>query len=462
MTSFKEHAAEQAENAKKADASEPDAPVGADASEKADAAGKLTLAEILEILTAGRLPLRFTAYDGSSAGPPDATFGLDLKTPRGTTYLATGRGDLGLARAYIAGDLEAHGVHPGDPYELLKALADDLVFKLPSPRVMAQIFRSIGVEHLRPIAPPPQEVPPRWRRIARGLRHSKTRDAEAIHHHYDVSNTFYEWVLGPSMTYTCACYPRSDASLDEAQENKYRLVFEKLRLKPGDRLLDVGCGWGGMVRYAARRGVRALGVTLSEEQTSWAQQAIADEGLTELAEVRYGDYRDIAETGFDAVSSIGLLEHIGVRNYSSYFTFLQSRMRPGALLLNHCITRPDNRHEPSTRGFIDRYVFPDGELTGSGRIISEAQDVGLEVLHEENLRPHYAMTLRDWCANLVEHWDEAVAEVGLPTAKVWGLYMAGSRLAFETGGIQLHQVLAVKPGAGDGDGGVPLRPWWTP
>jgi cyclopropane-fatty-acyl-phospholipid synthase len=263
------------------------------------------------------------------------------------------------------------------------------------------------------------------------------------------------------MTYTCACYPNLDASLDEAQENKYRLVFEKLRLKPGDRLLDVGCGWGGMVRYAARRGVTATGVTLSREQTSWAQRAIADEGLTDLAQVRYGDYRDISETDFDAVSSIGLLEHIGVRNYGSYFGFLQSRMRPGGLLLNHCITRPDNRSEPSTRGFIDRYVFPDGELTGSGRIISEAQNAGLEVLHEENLRPHYALTLRDWCANLVEHWDEAVGEVGLPTAKVWGLYMAGSRLAFEDGGIQLHQVLAVKPSDHGGVPELPLRPWWT-
>ncbi|HZW42190.1 MAG TPA: class I SAM-dependent methyltransferase [Agromyces sp.] len=450
MTSTKQAAAEKATTTAAESAEIPDAP------------GKLTLAEILEILTAGQLPLRFTAYDGSSAGPADAPFGLDLKTPRGTTYLATARGDLGLARAYIAGDLEIDGVHPGDPYALLKALADDLVFKLPSPRVMAHIFRSVGIEHLRPIAPPPQEVQPRWRRVATGLRHSKSRDAEAIHHHYDVSNPFYEWVLGPTMTYTCACYPRPEASLDEAQENKYRLVFEKLRLKPGDRLLDVGCGWGGMVRYAARRGVTAIGVTLSTEQTAWAQQAIADEGLGDLAEVRYGDYRDVTETGFDAVSSIGLLEHIGVRNYASYFEFLQSRMRPGALLLNHCITRPDNKAEPSTRGFIDRYVFPDGELTGSGRIISEAQDVGLEVLHEENLRHHYALTLRDWCANLVEHWDEAVAEVGLPTAKVWGLYMAGSRLAFEDGGIQLHQVLAVKPDGRGGDGDLPLRPWWTP
>lgn len=434
----------------------------AEAQQEAETAKKYTLAEVLEIMAGGRLPLRITAYDGSSAGPVDAPFGLDLKSPRGTTYLATGRGDLGLARAYIAGDLEIHGVHPGDPYELLKALADSLVFERPPARVMVDIIRSIGVDHLRPIAPPPQETPPRWRRVTEGLRHSKSRDAEAIHHHYDVSNTFYEWVLGPSMTYTCACYPHADASLDEAQENKYRLVFEKLRLKEGDRLLDVGCGWGGMVRYAARRGVRATGVTLSSEQTKWAQQAIADEGMSDLAEVRYGDYRDIKESGFDAVSSIGLLEHIGVRNYPSYFRFLQSRLRPGGLLLNHCITRPENRSKAAAHGFIDRYVFPDGELTGSGRIITEAQDAGFEVLHEENLRPHYAMTLRDWCANLVEHWDDAVAEVGLPTAKVWGLYMAGSRLGFESNGIQLHQVLMAKPGKRGVVEELPLRPWWTP
>ncbi|WP_438854529.1 class I SAM-dependent methyltransferase [Agromyces sp. M3QZ16-3] len=456
MTTFKERGPGSAT----ADATGADA-TPADAALKPDASGRLSLAEILELVAGGQLPLRFTAYDGSSAGPPDAPLGIELKSPRGTTYLATGRGDLGLARAYIAGDLEIHGVHPGDPYELLRALADELVFRMPPPRAIAQILRSIGVEHLKPIAPPPGEAPPRWRRVATGRRHSKARDAEAIHHHYDVSNTFYEWVLGPSMTYTCACYPRPEASLDEAQENKYRLVFEKLRLSPGDRLLDVGCGWGGMVRYAARRGIRVVGVTLSEEQATWAQRAIAEEGLGELAEVRHGDYRDIADTGFDAVSSIGLLEHIGVRNYAKYFRFLQSRLRTGGLLLNHCITRPDNRSEPSTHGFIDRYVFPDGELTGSGRIITEAQDVGLEVLHEENLRPHYALTLRDWCANLVEHWDEAVDEVGLPTAKVWGLYMAGSRLQFERGGIQLHQVLAVKPDERGGVGDLPLRPWWT-
>lgn len=426
-----------------------------------DRAGRLTLAEILEIFADGRMPLKFTAYDGSATGPDDATLGLDLKTPRGTTYLATAPGDLGLARAYVSGDIEALGVHPGDPYDLLKALAEKMAFRRPPARVLANIVRSIGVERLMPIAPPPQEALPRWRRMAEGLRHSKTRDAEAIHHHYDVSNTFYERVLGPSMTYTCACYSDESATLEEAQDNKYRLVFEKLRLQPGDRLLDVGCGWGSMARYAARRGVNVIGVTLSREQAAWAQRAIAEEGLSDLAEVRHSDYRDVTESGFDAVSSIGLTEHIGVQNYPAYFGFLKSKMRTGALLLNHCITRPDNRTGAAAGGFIDRYVFPDGELTGSGRVITEIQDVGMEVLHEENLRHHYALTLRDWCANLVENWDEAVAEVGLPTAKVWGLYMAGSRLGFETNVVQLHQVLAVKLGRDGSDGGLPLRPWWS-
>ncbi|WCS18144.1 class I SAM-dependent methyltransferase [Mycobacterium marinum] len=423
--------------------------------------GRLSIAEVLAIFTAtGGQPLKFSAYDGSTAGCNDAEMGLELTSPRGTTYLATAPGELGLARAYVSGDLQPHGVHPGDPYELLKALTDRVEFKRPSARVLANVVRSIGVEHLLPIAPPPQETPPRWRRMAEGVLHSKTRDAEAIHHHYDVSNTFYEWVLGPSMTYTCAVYPNEKATLEEAQENKYRLVFEKLRLQPGDRLLDVGCGWGGMVRYAARHGVRVIGATLSAEQATWAQQKISDEGLAQLAEVRHCDYRDVVETGFDAVSSIGMTEHIGVRNYPAYFGFLKSKLRTGGLLLNHCITRHDNKSTSFAGGFTDRYVFPDGELTGSGRIITEIQEVGFEVLHEENLRQHYALTLRDWCHNLVEHWDAAVAEVGLPIAKVWGLYMAASRVAFERNNLQLHHVLAANVDTW-GEDDLPLRPWWT-
>jgi len=418
---------------------------------------RLSLAEVIQTVTDGPLPVRFTAYDGSAAGPPDAELGLHLLAPRGASYLVTAPGDLGLARAYVSGDLDIAGAHPGDPYPLLRAL-EDLRFQMPPPRMLPVIARSLGTELLRPPPPPPQEALPRWRRVAEGLRHSRTRDAGAIRHHYDVSNAFYERVLGPSMTYTCACYPEETGTLEEAQENKYRLIFDKLRLQEGDRLLDIGCGWGGMVRYAARRGVRAIGATLSREQAVWAQRAIDEEGLGGLAEVRFSDYRDIRETGFDAVSSIGLTEHIGVRNYPTYFRGIRDRLRVGGLLLNHCITRPDNRLRP-TGAFIDRYVFPDGELIGSGSIIAAAQNAGLEVRHEENLREHYALTLAQWCRNLEEHWDACVEEVGQATARVWGMYMAGSRLGFERGGVELHQVLAVRTD-GRGASGLPLRPWW--
>ena len=427
----------------------------------AQASGPLGLADVLDVLVQGEVPFRFTAYDGSATGPVAAPLGLHLRTARGAAYLATSPGSLGMARAYLSGDLDIHGVHPGDPYPMLRVILNDLHWRPPDTHTVARIARSLGVSRLVPPPPPPQEALPDWRRALEGLRHSRRRDAEAIHHHYDVSNAFYEHLLGPSMTYTCACYPTEQSTLEEAQAAKYELVFRKLGLRPGQRLLDVGCGWGGMVRHAARQGVRALGVTLSAEQATWAQEAIRREGLQDLAEVRHLDYRDVAEDGFDAVSSIGLTEHIGVANYPAYFRFLRERLRPGGRLLNHCITRPDNLHTARVRrGFIDRYVFPDGELTGSGRIISVIQDVGgLEVRHEENLREHYAKTCAAWCANLVEHWDACVREVGETTAKVWGLYIAGSRLGFDRNWIQLHQVLAVKVHE-DGRADFPLRPDW--
>ena len=330
---------------------------------------------------------------------------------------------------------------------------------MPPPSEALAIARGLGLSHLRPPAPPPQEHLPRWRRAVEGLRHSMSRDAEVIARHYDVSNRFYERVLGPSMAYTCALYETPDATLEEAQAAKFDLVCRKLALRPGQRLLDVGCGWGGMVLHAAREhGVRALGVTLSLEQAQWAKQAIDREGLGDLAEVRHLDYRDVMETGFDAVSSIGLTEHVGVRNYPAYFGHLRDRLRPGGRLLNHCITRNHNKRQ-ETGAFIDRYVFPDGELIGSGTIVAAAQDAGLEVQHTENLRLHYARTLADWNRNLVEHWDECVAEVGEGTARVWGIYMAGSRVAFERDEIELHHVLATR-NHDDGRSTFPLRPDW--
>jgi cyclopropane-fatty-acyl-phospholipid synthase len=424
-----------------------------------DVAARLSIADALGKLMKEGLPFRFEAFDGSAAGPADAPFTLRLLNERGLSYLMTAPGDLGFARAYVAGDLELEGIHPGDPYDAMVLIMSQLRFKVPSAAEMVQIVRSLGFGNLKPPPPPAEEHLPKWRRALEGMRHNKKRDAEAIHHHYDVSNRFYELVLGPSMTYTCAVYPTLESTLEEAQYEKYDLICRKLDLKPGDRLLDIGCGWGGMVRHAAKHyGATVLGVTLSREQATWAQQAIKDEGLDHLAEVRFSDYRDVPEGEFDAISSIGLTEHIGVKQYGDYFGFLHAKLRVGGRLLNHCITRPNNK-TTTTGAFIDRYVFPDGELTGVGRIQVAAQDVGLEVRHVENLREHYAMTLKGWCDNLVEHWDEALEEVTIGRAKVWGIYMAGSRLAFERNEIELHHVLAVKPDA-HGDASWPLRPTW--
>jgi len=419
----------------------------------------MALAEVFERIAGPDAPVAFTAYDGSAAGPADSPVKVTVKSPVAVSYLAQAPGSLGLARAYVSGHLDVDG----DMYTALSRLSQVQQTGIGWGERL-QLLRNLGgPKVLWPrVAPPPQEV-----RVNRswlnGRRHSRQRDASAISHHYDVSNTFYEWVLGPSMAYTCACYPTQDATLEQAQAVKFDMVARKLALRPGMRLLDVGCGWGGMVMHAARYyGVKALGVTLSAEQASWAQRAIKERGLSELAEVRHLDYREVTETDFDAVSSIGLSEHIGKAQLPGYFRFLFGKLIPQGRLLNHCITRPDNQGPASvTAGFIFRYVFPDGELEGPGYLMSQMHDAGFEVRHTENLREHYAATLRGWCANLEEHWDEAVAEVGEGTARVWRLYMAGSILGFERNVIELHQMLGVKLAA-DGSAGMPLRPDWEP
>jgi cyclopropane-fatty-acyl-phospholipid synthase len=419
----------------------------------------MALADVFERIAGPDAPVEFRAYDGSRAGAEGSPVRITVKSPTAVRYLAQAPGAMGLARAYVSGHLDVDG----DMYSALARMVSVQRMDLSITERLALLRQLGGPSMLLPrIAPPPQEVRVRRRSLS-GRRHSKGRDASAISHHYDVSNTFYEWVLGPSMAYTCACYPSEDATLEEAQWYKHDLVARKLALRPGMRLLDVGCGWGGMVRHAAREyGVKALGVTLSEQQALWGQKAIKEQGLSDLAEVRHLDYRDVPETGFDAVSSIGLTEHIGKTQLPGYFAFLCGKLKPEGRLLNHCITRVDGT-EPARRpdGFIYRYVFPDGELEAPGYLVSLMHDAGLEVRHEENLREHYAKTLTGWCANLDEHWDEAVAEVGEGTARVWRLYMAGSRLGFERNQIQLHQVLGVRLGE-NGKSGMPLRPDWEP
>jgi cyclopropane-fatty-acyl-phospholipid synthase len=420
----------------------------------------MALADVFEKVAGPDAPVEFRAYDGSQAGSPGAPpVRITVKSQTAVKYLAQAPGSMGLARAYVSGHIDVDG----DMYTALARMASVQRVKLSVAERLDLLRELGGPRVLWPrIPPPPQEVRVR-RRSLTGRRHSRGRDATAISHHYDVSNTFYEWVLGPSMAYTCACFPSEDATLEEAQWYKHDLVARKIGLQSGMRLLDVGCGWGGMVMHAAREyGVHALGVTLSQQQAQWAQQAIADAGLSDLAEVRHLDYRDVTETGFDAVSSIGLTEHIGKAQLPSYFAFLHGKLKPEGRLLNHCITRIDDT-EPARRtaGFIYRYVFPDGELEAPGYLVSLMHDAGFEVRHEENLREHYAKTLAGWCANLDQHWDEALAEVGEGTARVWRLYMAGSRLGFERNQIQLHQVLGVKTSE-NGQSGLPLRPAFEP
>ncbi|MEJ2858767.1 MULTISPECIES: cyclopropane-fatty-acyl-phospholipid synthase family protein [unclassified Saccharothrix] len=409
----------------------------------------MRLAEVFQRAVGGDRAVGFSAYDGSKAGPDDAGVRIEVRSPEALSYLASAPGELGLARAYVTGHLEIIG----DVYGALASLSELSLREVPWAERLA-LLSTLGRVRLKSKV----EIPPQERRL-HGLRHSKARDREAIAHHYDVSNTFYEWILGPSMAYTCAVYPTAESTLEQAQFTKHDLVARKLGLKPGMRLLDVGCGWGGMVMHAAREyGVKALGVTLSRNQAEWAQKAIVEAGLSDLAEVRYLDYRDVRETGFDAVSSIGLTEHIGKAKLPAYFRHLYRKLKPGGRMLNHCITRPDNRQRARTGGFINRYVFPDGELVGPGHIVSLMHDTGFEVRHEENLREHYAMTLAAWCDNLDKHWDEAVDEVGAGRARVWRLYLAASRLGFERNNIQLHQVLGVKL---DGTNSrMPLRPDW--
>ena len=287
----------------------------------------MALAEIFEAIAGPDAPVEFQAYDGSSAGAPGSPIKITVRSPVAVSYLAQAPGALGLARAYVSGHLDVEGDMVTALSRLSKAQDSQIGWA-----ERLRLLQSLGgPKVLFPrIPPPPQEVQPRRRGLTVGRMHSKSRDANSISHHYDVSNRFYEWVLGPTMAYTCACYPTQDATLEEAQEYKFDLVARKIGLKPGMRLLDVGCGWGGMVMHAAREyGVKAIGVTLSAEQALWAQQAIKKAGLEDLAEVRHQDYRDVPETDFDAISSIGITEHIGKANVPGYFKFLNGKRKTG-------------------------------------------------------------------------------------------------------------------------------------
>jgi cyclopropane-fatty-acyl-phospholipid synthase len=409
----------------------------------------MALAPLVDEVLGGDLPLAVEAYDGSRAGPDDATTTLVVRSPDALSRILTAPGELGIARAYVAGDLDIDG----DIWELL-ALRDRMPKVQLAPRTLLRLVGELGGwRQVRRLAPPEVEV------RLHGRRHSRARDAAAISHHYDVSNAFYRLVLGPSLTYSCAVFHDPADSLEQAQANKYELICRKLGLEPGMRLLDVGCGWGGMVLHAAaRHGVRAVGVTISKRQAELAEKRVVEAGLSDVVEIRLQDYREIEDGPFDAISSIGMFEHVGEARLAEYFGRLRALLQPQGRLLNHGISHPPGlKARLPRRSFANRYVFPDGELHEVGRVVSLTQQTGFEVRHMETLREHYGLTLRRWVANLEAAWADAVEEVGEARARVWRLYMASSAVNFEGGRTQIHQILAA-PTTDDGNSGLPLRP----
>jgi cyclopropane-fatty-acyl-phospholipid synthase len=309
-------------------------------------------------------------------------------------------------------------------------------------RLAAAALRVAGPRALRRPPIPACEAEPA------GRLHSLRRDRASVRHHYDVSNRFYELLLGPSLVYSCAYFASERDSLERAQERKLELICRKLRLQPGERLLDIGCGWGSLVMHAAaHHGVRALGVTLSEPQADRARQRVEAAGLADRVDVRVLDYRELDHEPFDKIASVGMYEHVGRAQLDTYVDVVHRLLRPGGLFLNHGITRI-NTQPPHGPTFISRYVFPDGELHPVTEIIGALEARGFEIRDVESLREHYALTLRRWVANLAAGREASVAEIGEQRERVWRLYMLGSAQGFEGGEIGIYQTLAVRGGAG--------------
>ena len=398
------------------------------------------LAARLERRLSGGLPFAVRFWDGSELRPEGNGSGdtLLVRDSRALAYLAGAPGQLGLGRAWVAGDLDLDG----DLERALRAAERfrDLRVGLRDRFASLVAAGRAGALRLRGPRPPASEA------HLDGRLHSLGRDRTAVRHHYDVSNRFYRLVLGPTMVYSCAYFSSPHDTLEQAQERKLDVICRKLRLAPGERLLDVGCGWGSLILHAAEHfGVRAVGVTLSEPQAALSRERIHDAGLDHRCEIRVQDYREIGDGPFDKVASVGMYEHVGASRLDEYMRRLRQLVRPGGLVLNHGIVRlaPARRRDT----FIRRYVFPDGELHPAGRVVAAMERAGLELRDAESLREHYALTLRLWTANLAANREAAIAEAGQERERVWRLYMTGSALAFERRDISLQQLLAAAPGA---------------
>ncbi|MET0146458.1 MAG: cyclopropane-fatty-acyl-phospholipid synthase family protein [Ilumatobacteraceae bacterium] len=411
---------------------------------------------VVEALLGPRPPVRVRLWDGGIVGAdgPDAIATLYVRSPDALRRILWSPNELGFARAFVSGELDVDG----DLYEVVPALRD--VMREAQPAVSALPAIARAAKRLGMIGPP--LPPPAAEARMKGWRHSLRRDAEAIGHHYDVGNDFYRIVLGPSMTYSCARFSDPGMDLAAAQAAKHELVCRKLGLdeRPGGRLLDVGCGWGQMAIHAAtHHDVSVVGITISEAQAALARQRVAEAGVADRVEIRLQDFRAVRGEQFDAVSSVGMSEHVGAKHLADYFEILHSVLAPQGRLLNHAISSVGGSKLGRT-SFIGRYVFPDGELIDVGDSVLAMERAGFEVRDVESLREHYALTLRAWVANLEAGWDDAVALVGLERARVWRLYMTGSVIGFTDGGIAVHQVLGVVPSA-DGASGMPAtnRAW---
>lgn len=422
------------------------------------------IAPLLKDLVGAELPVRFRCWDGSELGSADAAAVIVLRRRRALRTLVWQPDELGLARAYVSGDLDIEGdIYAAlDVPELLAKVTSNEGLRLSWRQKVQGLRTAVRLGAVGPRPPlPPEEVPSR-RGLRRASKHSLSRDSESVQHHYNVSNEFYRLVLGPSLVYSCAYWlqePAAAYGLEQAQRDKLELICRKLGLRPGMRLLDVGCGWGGLALHAANNhGVEVVGVTLSGEQAALANRRVEQEGLGDRVKVRVQDYREVRDGPYDAIASVGMSEHVGAKQLPAYCQALFSLLRPGGRLLNHAIASPpsgDEGHVEPRSSFIDRYVFPDGELLPLGMMVDGFERAGFEVRDTQNLREHYAYTLRAWVSNLEQAWAAAADHTSEGRARVWKLYLVGSALGFERGEISVHQVLAVRPGLA-GLSGMPL------
>jgi cyclopropane-fatty-acyl-phospholipid synthase len=403
-------------------------------------------------------------WDGSvdHGNNPRPPFTMVFNRPASLRRMLLPPNELSLVESYLSGDVEIEG-----SMEAAAKLSEMIGDRVHSPLNVARLVRLV----LRLPGKADDDLadarfPERARNL--GPRHTPVRDAAAIHFHYDVGNEFYKMWLDKRMVYSCAYFRSQDETLDAAQEAKLDLICRKLRLKPGDRLLDIGCGWGGLVMYAAEHyGVDATGITLSENQASLAKERIENAGLGDRCRVAIRDYRTLTESdGFDKIASVGMIEHVGLSHLPVYFGSAYRALKAGGLFLNHGIVslgeaRPKSVREKIFRkfwkadAFIDTYVFPDGKLTAADDVIAAAEASGFEVRDVESLREHYAMTLRHWVRSLEEKSREAQALVGHHTYRVWRLYMAASANSFATAAINIIQTVLAKPDP-SGRSNIPL------